>query len=312
MKKPELSIIIPLLNEEENISKLISQISKTKKLPKSYELLLISDGSTDDSEKIIQKFAKKNNKIKLISFTRNFGQQVAIRAGIEHARGNYIGIMDADLQDQPEKLLEMLEIAKKNKVDIVYAIRTKRKENIIKRAAYKTFYALYAYLSDSPVNMDSGDFSIMSQKVVEKINQMPERVKFIRGIRSWTGFSSQPYAIERPKRVAGKPKYTIKKLFTLAIDGITSTSTQPLRIATFLGAFFSILAVCLAIFYIFWWMTANLHEEVPGFVTTVVLILLLGGLQLFTLGIIGEYIGTIFLEVKNRPAYLIKNKINID
>ncbi len=311
MSKIELSIIVPLLNEEENIPFLIERITHTKGMPKSYELILVSDGSTDTSEKLIQKYARKNSKIKLIAFTRNFGQQVAIRAGLEHAQGAYVGIIDADLQDPPEKLIEMLQIAKKKNIDIVYATRKKRKESWLKKIAYSSFYKLYAYISESPVNIDSGDFSILHKKVVIEINNMPERIKFLRGLRSWTGFTSVPFPIDRPSRAAGQPKYTLKKLIKLAVEGITSTSTQPLKIATFLGAFFSLSSVILALGYIIWWLAGDLHQSVPGFATIVVLILFFGGLQLFTLGIIGEYIATIFLEVKNRPAYIIKKKVNI-
>lgn len=312
MKKPTLSIIVPLLNEAENIPNLIKRITQTKGLPKSYELILVSDGSTDTSEILIKKYAKKNKRIKLIAFTRNFGQQIAIRAGLEHANGAHVGIMDADLQDPPEKLLEMYELAKKEKFDIVFATRAKRKEQFFKKLAYKLFYKVYALASESPVNIDSGDFSILTSNVVESINAMPERVKFIRGLRSWTGFRSYAFPIDRPERAAGEAKYTLKKLINLAVDGITSTSTQPLRIATLLGAFFSAVAVLLAVVYTIWWFTGDLHNEVPGFATIVLLILFFGGLQLFTLGIIGEYIGTIFLEVKNRPVYLIKEKINLN
>jgi polyisoprenyl-phosphate glycosyltransferase len=311
MSKVALSIIIPVYNEEESLPLVFSRLRFLKNLPQKHEIILVSDGSVDKSEKIIKRHSKKNKKIKLISFTRNFGQQVAIVAGLKFALGDYVGIMDADLQDPPEKLIEMYQLAQKKGLDIVYATRKKRKEHFLKKIAYKLFYKFYSLASESPVDMDSGDFGILSKRVVAEINAMPEKVKFVRGLRSWTGYSSESFPIDRPERAVGVPKYTIKKLFSLAINGITSTSTKPLRVATFFGILFSFISLFMVIIYVTAWFFGDLHQEVPGFVTTIVLMLLFSGLQLFTLGILGEYIATIFHEVKNRPTFVIKDKINI-
>jgi dolichol-phosphate mannosyltransferase len=309
--KAELSIIVPVYNEEKSIALLVKKIQATKGLPKSFELIFVNDGSTDKSELIIEKFAKRNKKIKLISLMRNFGQQSAITAGLKHSMGQYVGIMDADLQDPPAGLIKMYKIAKKRKVDVVYATRQNRKENISKKLAYKFFYKLYLFVSEFPTNRDSGDFSVLNRDVVDHINNMPENVRFIRGLRSWTGCDSLAYPINRLERVAGKPKYTWSKLISLAIKGITSTSTRPLKMATALGLTLSATSFMIILVYFVRWIAVNPHEKVPGFATLVVLILFFSGLQLFALGILGEYIATIFLEVKGRPDYLVKKKVNL-
>jgi dolichol-phosphate mannosyltransferase len=311
MSETNLSIIIPVFNEQDNIETLLKRLGNLKSLPRKHEIIFIDDGSWDNSANLIEKQSRDNKNIKLIAFTRNFGHQAAVTAGLKYAGGEYVGIMDADLQDPPKVLMEMYKVAKRKGVDIVYAVREKREGSITMTFLYRLFYRLYSYASESPVNVDSGDFSILTRRAVDKINSLPERIRFLRGLRSWTGLSSAAYIYNRPKRYAGKSKYSWEKLFGLAFNGITSTSTKPLRIATILGSILSIASLSLAGVYVFLWLSSDLRQDVPGFVTLAVLILLFSGLQLFTLGILGEYIATIFLEVKKRPSYLIDRKINI-
>lgn len=310
MSSPELSIIIPVYNEEPVLPRLLSELTNIKSLPAKHEIIFVDDGSTDKSKEILSKRAKKDKLIKLVSFTRNFGQQPAISAGLRFATGKYVGIMDADLQDPPNILVKMYGVLKKEKVDIVYSVRKERDVSLLKKALYKFFYSLYSYTSESPVNIDSGDFSVMTKRVVDGINSMPEKTKFIRGLRSWAGYSSISYEIDRPARAAGSTKYSWGKLYELAINGITSTSTKPLRLATLMGVLLGIASTLMIVIYSIRWLVLKPNPDVPGFPTIVFLILFFSGTQLFTLGVLGEYIATIFLEVKGRPSYLVDNTIN--
>lgn len=300
-----LSIVIPIYNEQDTLSHLFSRLGKLKKIPKPFEIILVDDGSSDDSLRLIKKQVAKNKDWHYISLTRNFGQQPALAAGLSLAKGRWVGIIDADLQDPPEKLLDMLNTAKKEKLDIVYAVRVNRKESFLKKMSYDLFYKVYKILAENPVHPDSGDYGVLSRRVVDQLNDLPEQIKFFRGLRSWSGYKAKAYPIEREERIAGTPKYSLHKLLQLAFSGIISTSTRPLKVATFLGMLLSFAAVALGIIYLALSIFSHIREEVPGFVTLVVLLLFFSGLQLFTLGIIGEYLATIFLEVKKRPSFLI-------
>jgi glycosyltransferase involved in cell wall biosynthesis len=308
--RPELSIVIPFLNEEEILPLLKQRFEQLQEMPETWEIIFVSDGSTDASLPYIEKWASDDIRVKLIVLTRNFGQQAAISAGLDHAEGNYVGIMDADLQDPPEVLLEMFKQARIGNWDIVYGVRSSRKESWSKRIAYKLFYFFYSFLADSPVKVDSGDFGILSRRAVRLLSSMPERLRFVRGLRSWMGLRQLGIPIDRPERQAGKAQYSFSKLIALAVTGITSFSIKPLRLATFLGILLCGLSMLGATAYLLAFLFTDVHQKVPGFFTIVILIFLMSGLQFLLLGVQGEYIGRIFWEVKQRPTYLVDYTVN--
>ena len=247
--------------------------------------------------------AAADARVRTIELARNFGHQVAISAGLDHARGNGVIVMDADLQDPPEVLPEF--IAKwREGHDVVYAIREQRKEHVLKRAAYAAFYRLLQRVANIEIPLDAGDFCIMDRRVVELLTSMPERNRFVRGIRSWVGLNQVGLAYERHARYAGRPKFTFTRLVYLALDGLVSFSYLPLRVITMLGLAVSFVSLVLALFYAVKRLTVGLNP--PGFATLVVAIFFLAGMQLITIGVIGEYVGRIFEEVKRRPLYVVR------
>lgn len=247
-----LSIVIPIYNEQENLELLYHRLTDASPLWKeNYEVILINDGSSDNSEKMMRRIAKKDSHFKVISFSRNFGHQAAISAGIRHAKGDAVVIMDGDLQDPPEELPRFLEKWREG-YEVVYAIRTKRKESFFKRIAYKTFYRVLRWMGDIEIPLDSGDFCVMDRKVVDVLTtEMPEKIRFVRGLRAFAGFKQIGVKYERDKRAAGEVKFTFRKLMKLALDGLFDFSTFPLRIATYFGFLVSIPSFLIGIFFIF-------------------------------------------------------------
>ena len=317
MSDPVLSIVIPVYNEEAILEELYRRLTAAlEKMGESFEVILVDDGSRDRSLEIIRDLRRRDPRYKYLSFARNFGHQIAISAGINFAEGQAVIIMDADLQDPPEELHRF--VAKwREGYDVVYAIRRKRKEGLLKRIAYSTFYRLLAMISEIQIPLDSGDFCLMDRRIVELLNRLPERNRFVRGIRSWLGFKQIGLEYERHARYVGTPKYSLRRLFKLAFDGMVSFSTMPLRLASFLGFIVSGLAVLGILFTlaqrIFHSLFASLGlEPVPGYATTVILVLFLGGVQLICLGIIGEYLGRIHEEVKQRPLYILQEANGFD
>lgn len=303
------SVIVPIYNEQENLSSLYKRVIEVLiNLKKEYEVIFINDGSYDKTENILEDFHKKNNNIKIINFSRNFGHQTAVTAGLDFASGEQVAILDADLQDPPEILPKFF--AKLDEgYDVVYAIRKKRKENIFKKIAYVLFYKILHLIASVDIPLDSGDFCVLSRRMVKTINSFPERNRFIRGLRSWAGFKQIGLEYEREKRLAGKSKYGLKKLFKLAFDGIFSFSFVPLQIMFVLGSlslFLSIMGIFWAVYMKFF---TTAYNRVPGFATTTILIMFVGGLQLFSIGIMGEYLRRVYDEVKQRPQYIIESKI---
>jgi glycosyltransferase involved in cell wall biosynthesis len=305
-KKPqhELSLVIPVYNEQDNLTLLYQRLcASLEPINTSFEIVFINDGSRDDSLHILQTLAAKDGRVCIIDLSRNFGHQVAISAGLDHAGGHGVIIMDADLQDPPEVLPEF--IAKwREGYDVVYAIRAKRKEGWLKRNLYAVFYRLLQRIANIEIPLDAGDFCIMDRRVVDELNGMPERSRFVRGLRSWIGLRQTGLAYERQSRNAGQPKYTFSRLIYLALDGLVSFSFLPLHLITLLGFGVSTLSILLAIFYAIKKLTVGLNP--PGFATTIVAILFLAGVQLITIGVIGEYVGRIFEEVKRRPLYIVR------
>jgi glycosyltransferase involved in cell wall biosynthesis len=312
MDQPELSVVIPFLNEEQVLPLLRERLDKIRNRPAVWELLFVSDGSTDGSTRFIEAWASEDPSVKLIVLTRNFGHQSAVSAGLSFASGNYIGIMDADLQDEPEVLLEMHRTLTEEKVDVVYAVRTSRSETKLKRFFYFVFYRLYLYLADSPVQADSGDFCVMSRRAVRLLLSLPEKLRFVRGLRTWIGLPSKPFPISRPARAAGSPQYSLRKLTKLAFSGLTSFSTRPLRVGFVCGSILCVGAVVGALTYLGIAFFTNTHVAAPGFSTLVIVLLFSNGLIFLYLGILGQYIGQMFMEVKARPSFIVERTINLE
>ncbi|MDZ7267405.1 MAG: glycosyltransferase family 2 protein [candidate division KSB1 bacterium] len=305
------SIVLPVYNEEENLLQIYQRLTRVlSALGEPYEIIFVNDGSRDRSREILRSLHQQDARVKLVSFTRNFGHQTAVSAGLDFAAGDAVIVMDADLQDPPECLPQF--IAKwQEGHDVVYAIRTKRKENIFKRAAYALFYRLIKRIADIDIPLDSGDFCIMDQKVVRVIRSLPERNRFVRGIRSWVGFRQTGLAYERDERYAGRTHYTLYKLLTLALDGFVSFSHAPLRMAAILGFLTSGLSFVMALVQLYRRLFVP-SSYVPGFASIIITVLFLGGIQLITIGIIGEYLGRIFDEVKRRPLYLVDEVLGLE
>jgi dolichol-phosphate mannosyltransferase len=301
---PTLSVVMPVYNEVENLPSLYARLTQTLTATElSYELIFVDDGSHDRSRELVRQFASHDARVILVELARNFGHQIAISAGLDYSRGQGVVVMDADLQDPPEVLPQF--IAKwREGYDVVYAIRQHRKEGFLKRAAYAAFYRLWRRIANIQIPLDSGDFCIMDRRVVNLLASMPERTRFVRGIRSWVGLRQTGLTYERHARHAGRPKYTLMKLLGLALNGLVSFSFIPLRLITMLGFAVSLLSIVLAIGYTIQKLTTGLNP--PGFATLVVSIFFLAGVQLVTLGVIGEYIGRIFEEVKRRPLYVVR------
>src|SRR6266545_1947657 len=305
--RPELSVVMPVFKEKENLLALHARLSSVlEQIGLSYEIIFVDDGSRDGSLEQLRDFAADDPHVLVVELARNFGHQVAISAGLDHARGAGVIVMDSDLQDPPEALPQF--IAKwREGHDVVYAIRAQRKEHWLKRTAYAAFYRLLQRVANIEIPLDAGDFCIMDRRVVDLLVGMPERNRFVRGIRSWVGLDQVGLAYERHARQAGKPKFTFTRLVYLALDGLISFSYIPLRVITMLGFGVSLLSIVLAVFYAIKKLTVGLNP--PGFATLTVAIFFLAGMQLITIGVIGEYVGRIFEEVKRRPLYVVRNLI---
>lgn len=308
MEVPEsrihLTVLSPCFRDEQNLAELYRRVTGAcKKLGVSYELLLVDDGSPDATWTKIQDLAVQDPHVAGVRLSRNFGHQLAVTAGLTKARGERVLIIDSDLQDPPELLPDMMKLMDEG-ADNVYGKRIRRKGvPLWKRVAYKSYYRLLTFLAGCEIPEDTGDFRLISHRIVAAINKMPEQHRFLRGMISWSGYRQVAISYERDARFAGESGYTLTKLFHFAIDGITSFSIKPLRIATLLGLFTGLLSLIFAAYVA---VTTILHgQPVAGWTSLMVTILFVGSLQLFVLGIIGEYLGRLFLESKGRPLYLI-------
>ncbi|MGE3821349.1 MAG: glycosyltransferase family 2 protein [Isosphaeraceae bacterium] len=298
-----ISVVAPLHNEEENLDELHRRLRETlDALGLGFELLLVNDGSVDGTARRLDALAESDPSVLPLHLSRNFGHQAAVSAGLARAVGRVVVVMDGDLQDPPEVLPLFLERWREG-YDVVYAIRTARKESLPKRAAYFLFYRALAAISDLDIPLDSGDFALMDRKVVDALNALPEQRRFVRGLRSFVGFRQTGLAYERSARGAGRPKYTFAGLVGLAVDGLISFSGYPLRLVTYLGLATSAVAAALLV----WVLVDALynHTAPRGWASTVLVVLFMGSVQLIGMGIIGEYIRLIFLEVKRRPSYIV-------
>jgi dolichol-phosphate mannosyltransferase len=302
--EPEISIVIPVFNEEENLPVLCARLLAALDAANlDFEIVFVDDGSRDQSRQKLTELEATDKRIIVIELARNFGHQVAITAGLDFARGKAVVVMDGDLQDPPEVLPQF--IAKwRQGYEVVYAIRERRKESWLMRCCYATFYRLLRRVANIDIPLDAGDFCIMDRRVVDLLKAMPERNRFIRGIRSWVGFRQVGLPFERQARHAGASKYTVGRLTLLALDGLISFSYIPLRVITMLGLSVSLLSLIMAVFFFVKKLIYGLSP--PGFAAIITSIFFLAGIQLITLGVIGEYVGRIFEEAKRRPIYTLR------
>ncbi|MGF1577988.1 MAG: glycosyltransferase family 2 protein [Gemmataceae bacterium] len=302
----ELSVVIPLYNEEDNILELYRRLTSAMDLlGLAYELVLVNDGSSDRTSALLRQVQEEDFRVVVLSLSRNFGHQAAITAGLDCARGEAVVVMDGDLQDPPEVLGEFVETWQQG-YDVVYAIRTKRKENVVKRAAYALFYRILRASSDLEIPLDSGDFCLMDRKVVEALKRLPEKQRFVRGLRTYVGFKQTGLRYERSARHAGTPKYTLAALSRLAMDGFFNFSCLPLQVVRWMAA------ICVFLFAILLaWQGVEscLRGTLPaGWSLTCLVVLLVGSGQLVGLAIVGEYVRRIFQELKGRPSYFVDER----
>jgi len=306
-----ISVVIPIHNEELVIPQLLARTQAAAQTwGDEFELIVVDDGSSDRSLELLMNAARSEPRLCVVKLSRNFGHQAAISAGILQARGAAVIVMDGDLQDPPEELHKF--IAKwREGYEVVYGIRQQRKESLPMRLAYATFYRALNLISDIEIPLDSGDFSLMDRKVVDALNfVLPERVRFIRGLRAYAGFRQVGVTYERHERFAGKPSYTFRSLVKLAVDGLFSFSMFPLRLASYLGFLIAIPSFLTGIYFIIirtfgLYVLGHTPEETPGLATLAVGLFFLSGLILIILGIMGEYLGRIYIEVKRRPLYVV-------
>ncbi|NEP79798.1 MAG: glycosyltransferase [Okeania sp. SIO3B3] len=310
MKNIDYSVVIPIFNEEEIIPELWRQLLDVlQRLDGNSEVIFINDGSVDSSFELLKEISQKNPEVKIINFSRNFGHQCALSAGIDHADGKAVILMDGDLQDSPEAIISFSRLWQQG-YDVVYAIRKNRKEKLLKRLAFKSFYYIQRKLSGIITPMDAGIFSLMDRKVILTLRQMPEHNKYLSGLRAYAGFKQIGVYVERGPRYRGEPKVSVTKLFKLAFDGIFSFSTIPLKMATILGLVSAIVSFIIGLIglYVKFILGQEFLSWAYGLTTT----FFIGGVQLLSLGIIGEYIGRIYDEVRQRPYYIIREKIGFE
>lgn len=301
----QYSLIIPIYNEEETLPEMYRRVSAVMdRLDAPVELILVNDGSRDRSLEIIKELHQNDKRICYLSFARNFGHQTAVTAGLNFARGQVVIVLDGDLQDPPELIPDLVEQWRQG-YHVVYAQRLKRrKEGWFKRFTAYAFYRLLKYLADVDIPTDTGDFCLMDRQVVNLLNAMPERNRYIRGLRAWVGFRQTAVRFERDPRFAGDVKYTFRKSFGLAVNSLVSFSKVPLRLATYVGLLSAMLAIVMALLVIYWRFMAP-DSPLTGFAIILVTIFFLGAVQLVSIGILGEYIGRIYEEVKGRPLYTL-------
>ncbi|MPM26553.1 putative glycosyltransferase [bioreactor metagenome] len=300
--KPVFTVIVPVYNEKDCLEELYRRVKQVMEQTKeAWELVLVDDGSTDGSTEIIRKFGKEDSHVRPVIFARNYGHQLAVTAGMDYSRGDAVLVIDADLQDPPEVMLDL--IAKwREGFQVVYAVRAEREgESKFKLLTASLFYRLIYRITDVKIPMDTGDFRLLDRKVVDTMNGMRERQRFLRGMSAWVGFRQVGVPYKRFARYAGSTKYPLKKMIKLAMTAITSFSYFPLQLSTWAGTFLAGIAFVLMILFII--LRAVGSTFLAGQALTVVLVVFLGGIQLISLGILGEYIGRIYDEVKGRPLY---------
>ncbi len=300
-----LSVIIPIFNEEENIRLLHHRLCGVmQKIDSPFELIFVNDGSKDNSMALIKLLANEHSNVKYVDFSRNFGHQIAVSAGIDVAKGDAVVIIDADLQDPPELIIEMHQKWKEG-YEVVYAKRRARKgENFLKKFTAKMFYRILNKITSFNIPLDTGDFRIIDRKIVEVLKSMPEQQKFLRGQISWAGYKQTYVEYDRDSRNAGETGYTYKKMIRFALDGITSFSDAPLKLASLMGFIVSGVAFLMILYALYARFISR--DYVPGWTSLMLAVLFIGGIQLICIGMIGEYISRIANNIKNRPLYIVR------
>src|SRR4051794_17618446 len=305
---PLVSVVAPMHDEAETVKRFHERVAAALE-GETWELVVVDDGSRDGTGAMLAELSESAPRVRVVALSRSFGHQAALTAGLEHARGDAVVMLDGDLQDPPEVITEMLKRWREGS-DVVYAVRSDRPgETPFKLITARWFYRLFRRLTDVELTADSGDFRLMSRRALDALLAMPERNRFLRGMSVWVGFTQTAVPFAREARSAGRTKYTLSRMLRFSFDAITSFSNRPLQLATFLGFACSVLAF-IAIPLTVVARYANIYER--GVPTTIVVVLLLGGIQLITVGIIGEYVGRIYDEVKNRPLYVVRDRVNAE
>jgi polyisoprenyl-phosphate glycosyltransferase len=309
-----LSLVIPVYNEAEVLPLLLARLLKVApgwEMP--YEVIFVDDGSTDDSVRVIRDLTRGQAAFRILQLSRNFGHQPAITAGLAAAKGEAVVVMDADLQDPPEMIETFLEKWREG-YQVTYAVRRQRQEGLLKRWAYKRFYRLLKRISSLDIPLDSGDFCLMDRRVLDELQALPENIRFVRGLRSYVGFRQVGVPYAREARAAGRPKYSLRSLSNLALDGIFGFSLLPLRLASIMGLCIALPSFLLGMFFIIhrvfdFKLFGYSPTDTPGLASLATGMFFLGGVVLIILGIIGEYLGRIYVEVKRRPPYIVEREI---
>ena len=306
-----ISVVVPVFNEQENLPELRRRLTEAlDSTGHEWEVVLVDDGSTDGSARTARQFHHEDARFKLVELSRNFGHQPAITAGIHHAGGDCVVLIDADLQDPPEVIPQFVKKWEEGYAVVLGERRSRGDAGGARGAGFRLFYPVLRYVTDLPHGPDAGIFGLMDRAVVEEFDKLPERNRFIPGLRSWLGFSQASVLYDRNDRAAGRPKQTLRRLIHYAMDAIFSFSNKPLRAATYLGFFVSVVAFLLAAFYFVAFFALGRHAG-SGFTTIILCVLFLGGVQLICVGILGEYVGRIYEEVKQRPLYVVKGRLGV-
>ena len=310
--RPIYSLIVPLYNEQDTLPELVRRLTDVMNtLDQPTELILINDGSKDQSLMLLRSFYQQDNRICYINLARNFGHQIAVTAGLNFVRGDMAIILDADLQDPPELIPELIKQWRSG-FQVVYAQRTKRiEESWTKKILAYWFYRILQKFADVEIPTDTGDFCLIDRSVIDILNAMPERTRYLRGLRSWVGFNQIAVPFSRDARFAGEVKYTFRKSFKLAINGIVSFSQVPLRLSTYVGLFAAFVSLLMGLLILYWRIFVP-NSPLTGFTMILVAVFFLGAVQLVCIGILGEYIGRIHEEVKGRPLYTISEIVGLD
>jgi polyisoprenyl-phosphate glycosyltransferase len=301
-----LSIVVPCFNEQECLDALHERLSVAarKAVAEDYEIVLVNDGSRDSSWDRMLELAAADRHLVAINLSRNHGHQLALTAGLDLCRGETVMIIDADLQDPPELLPEMMEVMRKERADVVYGVRRSRSgETAFKRATAHGFYRLLSRATEVDIPLDTGDFRLMSRRALDALLAMPEQARFIRGMVAWIGFKQIPFAYDRQERFAGATKYPLKKMLRFALDALTGFSSAPLKLASHAGLALSIGSVVLIVYIAFAWATG---QSIQGWTSLMLVVVVLGAVQMFVLALMGEYIGRLYNEAKRRPLYVVQ------
>ena len=305
MNRPALSVVIPCYNEEACLKELHRRVSAAAReaVGESHEIVLINDGSRDSSWQAMQELSALDSRVVAINLSRNHGHQLALTAGLDLCSGERILIIDADLQDPPELMSQMMAEMDRSQADVVYAVRRAREgETAFKKATAKIFYRLLDKLTDVEIPLDTGDFRLMSRRALDAFLSLPEQARFIRGMVSWIGFRQVPFLYDRAERFSGSTKYPLRKMIAFALDAVTGFSTAPLRLASHIGLWLVLASLLLVVYIAIGFFTGS---AVQGWTSTMLVVVLLGAVQMFVLGMIGEYLGRLYIESKRRPLYIV-------